>query len=115
MERCPALVLTTAPDSLLDTKTHPYTDRANGIMLRHLLFPWVDDEHRAIVLGYAMLYNHEPSNLSNLRYSPHVDPATGRRFLDFFAKRDIEVGEELTQTYAAPNRLWFDYKPSRSP
>jgi len=115
VERCPALVLGSTPDVVLDTKTFPYTDMANGISLRHLLFPWVEDTKRAIVLGYAMLYNHEPSNVSNLRYEPYVEPTTGRRFVDFYAKRDIEAGEELTQTYAAPNRLWFDYKPGRKP
>jgi hypothetical protein len=88
----------------------PYTDSGRSIILGHLLFPWVEDQTRAFVVGYAMLYNHEPQSRSNIRYEPYIDPETNRRFIDFYAKRDIVAGEELVQTYAANHKLWFTPK-----
>lgn len=110
VERCPVFVLEgELSETLLKLNTSPYSE-GDGISFGHLLFPWVVDEVRALVLGYAMLYNHEPVSRSNLRYEPYIDPKTNRRFLDFRARRGIVAGEELTQTYAASDRLWFDYR-----
>ena len=114
VERCPAFVLHKISDHLRHTEMLPYTDSARSIELGHLLFPWVEDQARAIVVGYAMLYNHEPKNRSNVRYQPYIDPESSRRFIDFYAKRDIVAGEELTQTYASKEKLWFTYSPGRS-
>jgi hypothetical protein len=111
VERCPVFVLDRITESIRNTKLLPYAESQYNIALGHILFPWINDTERAIVLGYAMLYNHEPTDRSNIRYSPYVDPDNSRRFVDFYAKRDIEAGEELTQTYATNNRLWFTYKP----
>jgi len=110
VERCPVFVLSSSPKAMMDVVALPYSESNKGITIRHLLFPWVTDDIRALVLGYGMLYNHEPSEKSNLMYRPHVHSETNRRFIDFFSKRQISAGEELTQTYAAPNRLWFGYK-----
>jgi hypothetical protein len=110
VERCPVFVLSAPPEAMLNTVALPYSESDKGISLRHLLFPWMKNDIRAFALGYAMLYNHEPVGTSNLMYRPHVHPETNRRFIDFFSKREIKAGEELTQTYAASNRLWFGYK-----
>ena len=88
-----------------------------------MLFPWVDGRnvsgerptYRALVLGYGMIYNHEAEGHSNLRYEPYIDPDTNRRFVDFYATRDIQAGEELTHTYTTPDRLWFLEKPGLVP
>ena len=110
VERCPAFVLDGLTESMKGVKTYPYTEADYKITLGHLLFPWIKDGTRALVVGYAMLYNHEPPSLSNVRYEPYIDPETNRRFIDFYAKRDIVAGEELVQTYAANHKLWFTPK-----
>jgi len=79
------------------------------------LLPWVQNESRALALGYAMLYNHESADRSNLLYKPYIDPDNNRRFLDFYSKRAIPKGEELTQTYASSDKLWFNYKSGVKP
>lgn len=110
VERCPVFVLGTHSPTVRSLSLFPYTGTRNHIKLGHILFPWLEDKHRALVLGYGMLYNHEPAGRSNIRYEPYIDPDTNRRFVDFYAKRFIEKGEELTQTYASNDRLWFEYK-----
>jgi len=110
VERCPVFVFKEVNPEILGAEMLPYSNAAHGITLGHMLLPWVTNESRAIAIGYAMLYNHEPEGRSNIRYEPYIDGDTNRRFIDFYAKRDITAGEELTQTYAPNDRLWFDYK-----
>jgi len=111
VERCPVFVFGRISDDIREIKMLPYSESGYSINLGHLLLPWVEDKDRAIALGYALLYNHEPKGRSNVRYEPYIDPENNRRYIDFYAKRDIEAGEELTQTYTDSNRLWFTYKP----
>jgi len=117
VERCPAFVVEVNPH-LLALAMAPYSDSKDNIRLGHMLFPWIVDEaedttkkYRVLLLGYGMLYNHERSTHSNLRHEPYIDPDTNRRFVDFYAKRNIDAGEELTHTYTDPDRLWFLEKP----
>lgn len=110
VERCPVLVFDRLPEGLLKHEVFPYADGSGALQFGHLLLPWVRDDMRALVLGYAMLYNHEPLSKSNVRYDPYVDSETGRRFLDFYTRRDVRAGVELTQTYTSTDNLWFAYK-----
>ena len=110
VERCPVFVFKSVNESIINVKMLPYSNAAHGLTLGHMLLPWVNNDTRAIATGYAMLYNHEPIDKSNLRYEPYIDGDTNRRFLDFYSKRAIEAGEELTQTYASNDKLWFTYK-----
>lgn len=110
VERCPVFVFDQIPESAKALRMQPYSDTEYHIKLGYLLLPWIGKE-RAMALGYAMLYNHEPVKRSNVRYESYIDPDSNRRFIDFYAKRDIVAGEELTQTYTDTNRLWFTYKP----
>lgn len=112
IERCPVFVLGGMSDEMKDTMLLPYAESKNGIILNHMTFPWLDDRVRCIALGYAMLYNHESWEFSNIRSEPYIDPATNRRFLDIYTKRDVEAGEELCSTYAHPDRLWFQSQPN---
>ena len=114
VERCPVFVFKEVNPSLLGAQMLPYSNAAHGVILGHMLLPWVANDTRAIAAGYAMIYNHEPYDRSNIRYEPYIDGDTNRRFIDFYAKRDIKEGEELTQTYAPSDKLWFDYKSGGS-
>jgi hypothetical protein len=113
VERCPAFVIDTgALDEILvmaRIKLLPNSDSALGPSLSNLVFPWFDDK-RVLLMGYAMLYNHEPLAKSNLRWRPYVDPDTSRRYMDFYAKGDIAENTELTHTYNTTAKLWFSYK-----
>ena len=110
VERCPVFVFDKIPEYAQALRMQPYSDTEYHIKLVYLLFPWIG-EGRAVALGYAMLYNHEPVKRSNVRYEAYIDPDSNRRFIDFYAKRDIVAGEELTQTYTDTDKLWFTYKP----
>lgn len=110
VERCPVFVFKAVNGSILNAKMLPYSNAAHGLTLGHLLLPWVTNESRAIAVGYAMIYNHEPVERSNLTYESYIDGDTNRRFIDFYARRSISAGEELTQTYATNDKLWFKYK-----
>ena len=112
VERCPVHVLHKPSTEVMDTTLLPYAGTQEGIMLRWVAFPWISDENRALLLGYGMLYNHEPMGRANLSYEPYIHPKTQRRFVDFTSSRAIEAGEELTHTYATPDRLWFTHHPS---
>lgn len=115
IERAPVFVLSEAPAELLDkVYALPYSGSASGMTLRHILFPWVNDKTRCLVLGYGSLYNHEPEMKSNLRSEPYIDPDSNRRFRDFYTKREVVAGEELTQTYAPDHKLWFTYQRGAS-
>ena len=65
--------------------------------VRQILFNWgvlTDGPScHCLALGYGSMYNHE--NPSNMRYA--ADPLA--RTLNFFAIRDIALGEELTVNY----------------
>ena len=121
VERCPAFVVEATP-YLLRLPLEPYSGSADAIKVGHMLFHWVDGRNksgenpkfRVLLLGYGMLYNHEPRGHSNLRYEPYIDPDTNRRFMDFYATQDISAGAELTHTYTVPDRLWFLEKPGLS-
>lgn len=110
VERCPVFVFKNVDYATLTSQMLPYSNAAHGLILGHLLLPWMNNDTRAIACGYAMIYNHEPGDKSNIRYEPYIDGETNRRFVDFYAKRDIAAGEELTQTYAPNDKLWFAYK-----
>ena len=110
VERCPVFVFKAVNPSILNVKMLPYSNAAHGFALGHMLLPWVNNETRAIASGYAMLYNHEPIDKSNLRYEPYIDGDTNRRFIDFYSKKAIAADSELTQTYVPNDRLWFTYK-----
>ena len=58
----------------------------------------IDDERCAVVFGYGSIYNH--NNQPNVTYE--VDPS--KKSIVFYAKRDIEPGEELSITYG---KDWF--------
>ena len=111
IERCPVFVIGSETGT---TKSHtkslimsPYEDGGREVGMSFMLLPWVTDGNRCMAAGYAMMYNHAPVEKANILYYPHVDPDSSRRFLDFYAKKDIKAGEELTQTYAPSNSLWF--------
>ena len=106
IERCPVMVL--GPGASPSTQLFPYEDGSSPFSLGHLTLPWVVDSKRCIAFGYGTFYNH--SEDSNALYVPYVEPDSNRRFIDFYAKRDIEKGEEITQTYAPRNYLWFSPK-----
>ena len=114
IERCPVMVIKTKEDPegfqiLANTETLPYNDGGRGIKIRHLLLPWAGggEGERAIGLGYSMLYNHEPENRANAFYIPYVESKTGRRYIDFMAKRGIRAGDEICHTYNDNEYLWF--------
>lgn len=112
IERCPVMVV----DSNFNfgAKAYPYEDGSSPFELRHLLLPWVVDGKRCIAFGYGTLYNHADLKSSNAMYLPYVEPSSNRRFIDFYAKRDIEKGQEITQTYASRDRLWFSPKRDKN-
>jgi hypothetical protein len=53
-----------------------------------------------IPLGYGSIYNHDPNPNADFRVSVR------RRELIFFAKRDIDKGEEITHNYCWP-KSWY--------
>jgi len=107
IERCPVFVLAGMSDQMKETMLLPYAESKNGIMFNHMTFPWLNDRVRCIALGYAMLYNHESSEFSNIRSEPYIDPDSNRRFVDIYTKKEVKAGEELCSTYADEGKLWF--------
>lgn len=65
----------------------------------------IDDERCAIVFGYGSIYNH--NNQPNLKYE--TDPV--KKCMCYYAKRDINPGEELTVTYG---KDWFYSRGSQT-
>jgi hypothetical protein len=108
IERCPVMVLGPGVDP--EIQAFPYEDGSSPFHLRHLLLPWVTDSNRCIAFGYGTFYNHSSVESSNASYVPYVEPNSNRRFIDFYAKREIKKGEEVTQTYAPRRYLWFSPK-----
>ena len=75
-------------------------------VLHDYYFRWGPDmESAAILLGNGSLYNH--AYAPNLR----IELDFGERTVDFYARRDIEAGEELTFNYNGDPEnqmpLWF--------
>lgn len=67
---------------------------------------WWDEDHNALGLGCASLYNHAcPANA-------RFDRDTAARLLTFTAVRAIAQGEEITINYHGepddPSSVWFD-------
>lgn len=98
IERCPVLAL--------DKK---YVEPIDHTPLYDYYFIWGEDDSQiAIVLGYGSLYNHsfEP----NAEYVPNYK----EQYLEFFALKNIDEGEEITVNYnGAPEskkKLWFNSK-----
>lgn len=62
--------------------------------------------HTAMLLGYGMLFNHAYD--ANARYDINFD----NHSFDFFARKDITAGEEITINYNGDEEdttpLWFD-------
>lgn len=89
VERAPVLVLPNAE-----------TEAIERTRLREYYFGWGDrdDSDLAIGFGYVALYNHseEPNAEHVKRYA--------EGFIDIFATRDIEEGEEIRIAYAS---VWF--------
>lgn len=115
VERCPAFVMDAGEKpiakALEGVHWYPFADRSLSQPATHMCFPWIKTEVKCIPLGYAMLYNHEPTHKANVSWTAYIDPDTNRRYIDFFALRDIVRGEELSWTYETPDELWFMYKP----
>ncbi len=116
VERCAAYLISNLRgndrelvDTLTDTTLHPYVKRS-GTPLIHMCLPWHESDIKAFVLGNGMLYTHAPMSASNMRYKPYIEPGTDRRYMDFFARKDVHPGVELTITYNHPDRLWFTQK-----
>jgi uncharacterized protein len=70
-------------------------------------FIWGEnDDECALVLGFGSLYNH--SYEPNAEYAPSFESG----FLNFFALRDIEAGEEITVNYNGDpfdqGEMWFE-------
>jgi hypothetical protein len=106
IERCPVMVVDLSGIEG-ELRMGPYEDGTGVLNLRHLLLPWVVNEHRCLAFGYGTFYNHAKSEDSNAYYIPYVEESSNRRFIDFFAKTHIQAGEEVTQTYAPERNLWF--------
>lgn len=96
IESCPVLIIPKSEAKDL-TKSEVW----------NYMFPWnsyaTTMEDRAIAMGYGMLYNH------------HHDPNAAYKFnvsrqlpsIEFYAQKDIEVGDEITIYYG--DILWFPY------
>lgn len=82
------------------------------VQLRNVLFSWHSvkgQDWHAIALGNGSLFNH--SNPANMRAEINGDKET----ISFFARRDIEVDEELTINYndfsgVSSHNNWFEAK-----
>ncbi|MEM8582959.1 MAG: SET domain-containing protein [Bacteroidota bacterium] len=68
-------------------------------ILHDYYFNWGEDGRAAIALGYGGLYNHAAD--PNADYYMDFDGQT----INFFARRDISAGEEITIDYG--DRIWF--------
>ena len=109
VDRSPAYRVDAFYPQISKIELEPYDDSLVSQNLSHMLFPWSvkgkKTPDRCMVLGYGMLFNHHPN--PNLYYQPYVDPETKRRYIDFYAERDIAEGEELCHHYTDNSRLWF--------
>ncbi|MEM6395943.1 MAG: SET domain-containing protein [Bacteroidota bacterium] len=66
--------------------------------LHDYYFDWGKDGRAAIALGFGSLYNHSPD--PNADYYMDFEAQT----INFFTRRDIAAGEEITIDYG--NKLW---------
>ncbi|MEL6392999.1 MAG: SET domain-containing protein [Bacteroidota bacterium] len=67
--------------------------------LHDYYFNWGEDGQAAIALGFGGLYNHASD--ANADYYMDFEGLT----INFFARRDIAAGEEITIDYG--DRIWF--------
>lgn len=72
-------------------------------ILSNYVFRWGED--KALALGYGSIYNH--SYTPNARYLTNIE----NQSIDFYAREDIQEGEEITVNYNGDPRdqssLWF--------
>jgi len=74
------------------------------------LFEWAPNSEKRIgyILGYAMIYNHS--------YDPNAESIKDLKndLFNFYARKDIEVGEEITHNYNGSaghtGQVWFEVK-----
>jgi SET domain-containing protein len=96
IESCPVIIVPSEQAYLMVENT-----------LWHYMFPWkvydgaIGD--RAIAMGYGMLYNHHHDPNAMYRFNDNSSLPS----IDFFAKKDINVGDEITIDYG--DNLWFPY------
>ncbi len=96
-----------SPVIICDRYTYKCIDDIMGY--RHILsdYPYKWNRHEsAFALGYSSLINHNHDNPSVLFKFNYDMPA-----IEFYAKRTIEAGEELTMQYVpeyALDKLWFE-------
>lgn len=96
IETCPVLVI---------PKQEAATLRSSEVW--NYMFPWNSYastmEDRAIAMGYGMLYNHhhDPNAVYKFNTAPQLPS------IEFYALKDIEVGDEITIYYG--DILWFPY------
>ena len=96
-----------SPLIVCDRYTYKCIDDIMGY--RHILsdYPYKWNRHEsALALGYSSLINHDHENPSVLFKFNYDMPA-----IEFYAKRTIEAGEELTMQYVpdyALDKLWFE-------
>ena len=73
-------------------------------VLSNYVFRW--GSVKALALGYGSLYNH--SYTPNARYLTNIE----NQSIDYFAREDIQEGEEITVNYNGDPRdqssLWFE-------
>ena len=93
IEEAPVIVITIAEWKLMKKN-----------ILSNYVFRWGED--KALALGYGSLYNH--SYTSNARYLTNIE----NQSIDFFAREDIQKGEEITVNYNGDPEdqasLWFE-------
>ena len=92
-----------APVIPINEKQWPNAEKT---ILSDYAFDWgKDDEHAAIALGYASIYNHS--------YSPNaqLEELLDELMMEVVAIRDIQPGEEITINYngdpESQDPLWF--------
>lgn len=96
IESCPVIVI--PKDQVVEMTEN---------VLWNYMFPWkVYDSilgDRAIAMGFGMLYNHHHDPNALYRFNDNKTMPS----IDFYAQRNIEIGEEITISYGS--NLWFHY------
>jgi len=79
----------------------------------HMIFPWLNNKYKCLVLGNALIYNHDWD--STCLYWYRQDSVSKRFFVDMFTASDVKEGQELTIRYG--EEVWFPpYKdPNKVP
>jgi len=86
-----------------------YKDRECFHLLNDYIFQWPDGKAVAVALGYGSMYNHsdEPNvfwkyTASDIKLAKEGSVTIGSiNSIDFYAKRDIDINEELFANYGA--------------